>query len=780
MKISKIIRKNKYRNIFNDVKLQGSNRSISEVAESYRKNMPDSLTVKIGNVLSSMSRLLVDFKAEGLTQDRLFVSEVTDSNEAKYLTDVMYNRSFTSSEIIFTSALRAKIDDELEKYYDCTAVFRHNSTTESTYNLSKTLELIYEHLNGNSGDDDTNRFVPILSIDNAGLIPEDYPFYQIPAISNYRFDDIGELRKTIGEMDAHIIKYVEQNPDAAKQLLHEAVVAAKDTVSQLPLRVRSNSAIMFLATAIMLAKFGFLAEKDLLAMVNWLKTESKTKTNMKQLICKAVGDLLSEAICSGSLSISNQFAPPFWTSDKAFIASDGSINIKSTVFGDQVLSKLELPVGHTKAYQALKSEDYLITNPGENIKTRTVTLEDGSKEKQRFVSLSRSLLNEEAKKVVDVATASDLFHKRDKLINSFFPLIKHQRLDMVAGQIITDYKHGTPFVAVTGAQGSGKSDWSMMQMFQRAKAGDFVLVLDLTNAFCRAELQAHNIPDGIIDEYVEFWDMSTDGFPVNIPDYEGCTSIQQKVQRLSSLLISGMHLTGPKQKLVLISKVAEWIEDTPINNSYDLASFPASFGETADEKKVYANLKALFSTVNMNTTVPYSWADRLSAKGKILVISSGNANINEHANPFDVVLDSLYSYKDIHRDEKVTLILDEFQTLNRYKGCTLEAILSRGRKLNLSAILASQDYTDKKDPIGRFYAYCGTHVFFRPLGEECVKAIAEITKLDANVIRTLPDFNCAVLGPIYSEYYQKNIQLNSAIVGETYRPDYVGSYENNK
>lgn len=777
MKISKIIRNNKYRNIFNDIKLQGSKRSISEVAESCRKNVPDSLTVKIGIVLSSMSRLLLNFKDEGLSQDRLFVSETTDSKDASNLTNVIYNRSYTSYETIFTSTSRTQINDELEKYYDCTAVFRHNSTTESTYNLYKTLELIYEHLNGNSGDDDTNRSVPVLSINNAGLIPEEYPFYQIPAIGNYRFDDNGELRRTIGEMDTHIVKYVEKNPDAAKQLLHEAVVAAKDIVSQLPLRVRSSSAIMFLATAIMLAKFGFLAEKDLRAMVNWLKTESKTKTNMKQLICKAVGDLLSEAICSGSLSISNQFAPPFWTSDKAFIASDGSINIKSTVFGDQVLSKLELPVGHNKAYQALKCEDFLITNPGENIKTHTVTLEDGSKEKQRFVSLSRSLLNEEAKKVVDIATASDLFHKRDKLINSFFPLIKHQRLNMVAGQIITDYKHGTPFVAVTGAQGSGKTDWIMMQMLQRAKAGDFEIVLDPTNAFCREELSAHMVPDEIIDEYVEFWDMSTDGFPVNIPDYEGCTNIQQKVERLSSLLISGMHLTGPMQKLILVSKVREWLADKPINNTYELPSLRTIMGETADEKKLRSRMNALFSTVNMYSNVPFSWADRLSAKGKILVISSGNANINEHANPFDVVLDSLYSYKDIHRDEKVTIIMDEFQTLNRYKGCTLEALLSRGRKLNLSAILASQDYTDKKDPIGRFYAYCGTHVFFRPLGEECVKAIAEITKLEDNVIRTLPDFNCAVLGPIYSEYYQKNIQLNSAIVGETYRPDYVGSYD---
>ena len=55
--------------------------------------------------------------------------------------------------------------------------------------------------------------------------------------------------------------------------------------------------------------------------------------------------------------------------------------------------------------------------------------------------------------------------------------------------------------------------------------------------------------------------------------------------------------------------------------------------------------------------------------------------------------------------------------------------------------------------------------------------IAELTKLDANIIRTLPVFNCAVLAPIYSEYYQKNIQLKSAIVGETFRPNYVGSYD---
>ena len=167
----------------------------------------------------------------------------------------------------------------------------------------------------------------------------------------------------------------------------------------------------------------------------------------------------------------------------------------------------------------------------------------------------------------------------------------------------------------------------------------------------------------------------------------------------------------------------------------------------------------------------------MSDYGKVIVISCGNATINVEANPFDVVLDSLYCYKDIDRENKLTLVLDEFQTLNCYKGCTLEAILSRGRKLNISAFIASQDYTSEKKGIGRVYAYCGTHFFFRPLGEECIQAVSTISKLDTDVIRTLPDFCCVIMGSVYSEYYHENRQLASGVVGNTYRPPYVGSYD---
>ena len=140
-----------------------------------------------------------------------------------------------------------------------------------------------------------------------------------------------------------------------------------------------------------------------------------------------------------------------------------------------------------------------------------------------------------------------------------------------------------------------------------------------------------------------------------------------------------------------------------------------------------------------------------------------------------MLFDTLYSYKDKHKDGSMTLILDEVQTFNHHKTSTLVNILSRVRKDNISVILASQDYLNAS--LTTVYKYCGTHVLFRPLGEECIKAVAEFTKLNLDIIRTLPDFHCAIMGSIYSEYHHKNIQLKAGIIGVTYRPPYVESYD---
>lgn len=270
--------------------------------------------------------------------------------------------------------------------------------------------------------------------------------------------------------------------------------------------------------------------------------------------------------------------------------------------------------------------------------------------------------------------------------------------------------------------------------------------------------------------------MSTQGWLVNILDFEDCVDFEQKVKRLSSLLISGMHPTGENQKAIVMTKVEGWLSEYEKNNSLSLYSLLARFNENAEERKLQTKLNALLSAVKdmKNEVQPPGWSNLLSEQRKVLVISVGNATINVDANPFDILIDTLYSFKDKNRDSQMTVVLDEVQTLNHRKDSTLVHILSRVRKLDISVILASQDYLNRS--LSAVYKYCGTHILFRPLGEECIKAVAELTKLDINVIRTLSNFCCAIMGSIYSKYNQMNIQLESAVIGETYRQPYVGNY----
>ena len=96
------------------------------------------------------------------------------------------------------------------------------------------------------------------------------------------------------------------------------------------------------------------------------------------------------------------------------------------------------------------------------------------------------------------------------------------------------------------------------------------MVLDPTNSFCREELIAHKIPTEIIDRSFAFWDMSTQGWHVNILDFEGCDDMTQRVQRLSSLLISGMHLTGSNQRAIVMTKTEEWLQKYELDKNHSI------------------------------------------------------------------------------------------------------------------------------------------------------------------------------------------------------------------
>lgn len=769
-------KKNTLRNVCFDITLESTERSIKEIAGDYQRLIPETMPAKIGTVISVTSRFLTFYKDDGLVQDRLWIVEATDDSTVRSMTAIMQNKNHRLLCTSFSSDRQSDIEAEMKKCIDCTFLVQHRGYIENKYDIEKILKILSRNI---SSDNKSNRIFPVLILDNAGVIPEEFPVYCMSISEFICLENIDKVQKMIDELDYFLIKYAEQNPDAIRRLLKDSENLAEQLMCRLPYVEKSNSMKMFLSTAILLKRFGILTGADIQDMTQWLATKASLRMSVGEAICNEIGTVINKIICNGELLIAKQEGPPYYYRNKcmAFIAQiDGSINFELDTFDRVILPRLKSTTKRNKVLNALRDNGLLYCNK-DNKRDLKVKLEDGVTQKIRVYSISDAILNDESRRFVYEILISDLFHKTDKSISNFFPYIMHERFDLTAGPVITDYKQGNPFVCVTGTPGSGKSDLMMMQAVQRAKAGDFVVVLDPTNAFCRDEISGHRIPDELINEHFVFWDLTTQGWPVNIADFSNCENTHQEIQQLSSMLISGMHLTGSDQKFVLVDKVTEYIENGHINNLFELASLPLRFDKNPQEKKLGGRLRALFSTVDMQQEVSLTWADRISSKGKILVVSSGNANVNAHANPFDIILDTLFGYKDTHRDDKVTIILDEFQTLNRHKGCTLESILSRGRKLNMSVFLASQDYSDAKDSMGRFYAYCGTKVFFRPLGDECVEIVSKITHLERNIIATLPDFSCAITGAVYSEYYGKNITISSAIRGKTYRPPEVGDYD---
>lgn len=428
--------KNKLHNIYLDISLVRTERKFGDVKAVYHTLLPDTLPIKIGTVISAMSRFLPFYKEEGLEQDRLWVVETADDATAKAMTVIMQNRNNQSIEALFSSKGIPYIENEVMKYVDCVMIIRHSTAIGSKYKLDNIQELLYEVFKNTFVDDSVNRMVPVLIIDNAGVLSEELPIHQLSLTERLCIDDYEQAQRILGELDYCLVKYAERNPDTMAQRLETARNAAKEMVVTLPRRSQSNSAVMFIATALMLKEDGILTEADVQAMLQWLSTEAKSRTSMGRNVCKAVGTALSNAICNGRLPIAKQYGPPYWACDKAFVAVDDSLNVNKKIMEDELLS--DVLIGRDIALKYLKDEDVLFTNKGEDQKTWTVETEDGKRKPRRFYSFSRDLLTSKADRIVDEAIASDLFHKQDEPIDNFFPFIKHRRLDMVAGQLITD------------------------------------------------------------------------------------------------------------------------------------------------------------------------------------------------------------------------------------------------------------------------------------------------------------------------------------------------------
>lgn len=753
---------------------------LKNAIKNYRTILPPSWKAKYMIVERIKSILLPWFKKHGLIDDRVSVI-VYRREEDKHGCIALGKRSNYESTIVKSLTDKdVDIKKELVAANDTTAIFTFSLTIESRRNCNQQFIDILLDLKGENGIENPTRKNIILLTETPAKIPEGFPAVYLTIGEDIAWGDINELQRCSGAFDYALIDFFYKNQYATNSLVEEALKHLRLRTIEKNIDYPSRSAEMSLATACLLKRCGIVTEEDFNSMLMWITAKSPAVNTSNEALCTELRTVCSEPLCSGEITASRQDGgyPP-WNPSRIFVGNDGTYNLTPDLFQQKMISRMKGTDRYNKACQALEKRGLSYpTRTGEHTRTLTVKGEEGRAIKTEFISLSPELFSDEARQIVEKSLIADTFVEYKNCPRQFNPLIKHAQYDLLAGQLIGAYSAINPFVLVTGSPGHGKSDLLMMQATIKAESGDTVFIYDQTDAFCRFEWEAHMVPPEIIDKIV-FWDLSTMGWPIDLLDFRGCESHEQKVQRLSSLLKSGSHLTGPNQLSLLQKAVEAIISSHELGNRGLKRAIELSLKETGKEGEVRQRLMSMFSTVARNIRTPYDWEELVDMRGKIIVFSAGTAVVNADANPLDMVLDSFYGFKDKHRDMNITIILDEVQRMNIVQGAPIDVILSTGRKLNISVYLASQRYVIGKGNLARIEEYCGTKIFYLPM-DSCVKNVALTTHLSIDELLAFEQGKCAVVGSIYSEHMGKNVPVRKAIVGQTYRPPYVGDYEKNE
>lgn len=753
---------------------------LKDAIKQYKTVLPHGWKTKYMIIERVKSILLPWFKNHGLIDDRVSVIVYRHEEDKRGCIALGKRSNYESTIVKSLTDTHIDVKKKLAAANDITAIFTVSLTIESRRTCFQQFNDILLDLKGENGIENPTRKNIIILTETPARIPKGFPAVYLTMDENIVWGDVNELQRFSGAFDYSLIDFFYKNQYATDYFVDDALKNLQMYRIEKNIDYPSKSAKMSLATAWLLKKTGIVTDEEFNAMFVWLTSKEQTVTSSTEALCSEIGAIGSEAICNGEITSSRGDGQyPSWNPSKFFVASNGTYNLTPELFEQKITSKVKGTNSFNKCCQALEKQGMSRPNrTDEHTSSLNVTCEGIGKIKRTFISLSPELFSDDARQIVEKTLIADTFLEYKNCPRKFNPLIKHAKHDLIAGQLIGAYNTLNPFVLVTGSPGSGKSDLLMMQATIRAEAGDTVFIYDQTDAFCRFEWEEHMVPREIIDKIV-FWDLSTMGWPIDLLDFRGCESREQKVQRLSSLLKSGSHLTGPNQLSFLQKAVESIISSYEKGNNDIKRAIELSLKETGKEGEIRQRLMTMFSTVARNNRTPYEWEELVAMRGKIIVFLAGNAVVNADANPLDMVLDSFYGFKDKHRDMNVTIILDEVQRMNIVQGAPIDVILSTGRKLNISVYIATQRYVVGKGNLARVEEYCGTKIFFLPM-DSCVKNVATTTHLSDDELHLFEQGKCAVVGSIYSEHFGKNVPVRKAIVGKTYRPPWVGSYNENE
>ena len=320
-----------------------------------------------------------------------------------------------------------------------------------------------------------------------------------------------------------------------------------------------------------------------------------------------------------------------------------------------------------------------------------------------------------------------------------------------------------------GATRSGKTFALTNRAVQKVEVegADVVIIFDQTGGFTPTEIDKH-IGKELRVKYFSFWNVYEDGLPVDLLDLRGCLTLKDERERILRIYAMMTKSLGSYQEPLLkvaVNCLLRQMKKTPdikisdIINYIELISCNDDGEPKMDEahRKLCLKLKTIIEDLMDMPVSKNNWGEFVKAKGKpIIVISTGADSVGKGSEIIDIMLESLYGYKQCHPYEKYTVIIDEAQDLYLHEKGAVNVLLRKGGKHGITMLLASQSFPDSTTPFGKVVGNCGRVRGYRSKGDDLAR-YADRFGCDKHEADSLQKGNCFDNGLFYSRYRKENV-----------------------
>lgn len=742
--------------------------SLEDMSTIYSKAIPNSIDAKLLTTVRINGILLPLFKAEGLNSDRGFT--ISYSNDTVRETDIVLTKrkNYSSTVVQALTDRITKVRETLATANDVTVLLTFSGIFEEGHNLDNAFKEVMWDITGENGAEDNTRKIVIIITDHPERIPDDYPVYYINSSENIIPKNAPVLQRLSGMLDYAFKEYIYNNPNTAQQLVRDGIEAARHMLNNLSNVVITNTMIMTLATAHILKRQGIVIEVDFKAIIHWLKTEATSRLSMSDAICREFKSAVSNAILNGELKIAKQTGPPYYKEDghTAFIREeDKSINMSDDTIKNIIIPKISTR-SVTRMNKHLNQKGWLKDKHTNKRKLR-VAYEAGVFEGTEVFSYSRAVLNAEAKAYVDDNINNEYWFSKEEYPEGFVPVLYDKDGTKAAGYVFKPDDDDNLHEVYFGYTRSGKTFALTNRAIQKVEAegSDAVIILDQTGGSSMAEVDKH-IGKDLRMKYFTFWNVYENGVPVNLLDCRGSLTYKEKKERITRIYAMMTRSLGNYQEQILKNAVKSMLYDMKKNPDitiFDILQYIVQYNEEGEpyldeaHKKLRCKLQAVLDELEDTPQNKNSWGEFLKEQGKpIVVISTGADSVGKGSEIIDIMLESLYTYKQCHPCEKYSVIIDEAQDLYLHEKGTVNVLLRKGGKRNITMLLASQSFPDPNIQFGKVVGNCGRLRSYHPKADD-LKRAANYFSCDKDEVDFLKQGECYDKGLFWSRYRSENV-----------------------